>query len=117
MYHTRRLRPYFDDIKIDSLEKIYELTLIDNKRIALDEFRNKFEGYTYHIKNKIIVDEEVISTVSIEEQCTALLALPNGAEEWIYDDGYDTDRDTFEDKFVELSDPVEKVFWYELFVK
>ena len=110
VYHTRRLRPYFDEIKIESLEKLDEFTHIDNERISLEESRNKFETYTYHIKNKLIDDEEVISVVSIEEQRTALLALANGAEEWMYKDGYDTDRATFEDKFVEFSDPVEKMF-------
>ena len=90
---------------------------MDNERIALEESRNEFEAYTYHIKNKIIDDEEVISAVSIEEQRTALLALVNGVEEWMYEDGYDTDRAIFEEKVVELSDPAEKIFWYELFVK
>ena len=117
VYHTRRPRPYFDEIKIESLEKLDEFTHIDNERISLEESRNKFETYTYHIKNKLIDDEEVISVVSIEEQRTALLALANGAEEWMYKDGYDTDRATFEVKFAELSDPAEKIFWYELFVK
>ena len=59
--------------------KHYQYT--DNERIALEESRNKFEVYTYHIKNKLIDDEEIISAVSIEEQGTALLALVNGAEE------------------------------------
>ena len=117
MYHTRRLRPYFDEIKIDSLERLDELTRIDNERIAREESINLFEAYTYHIKNKLIDDEGVICTVSIEEQRTALLELANGAEEWMYEDGNDTDRAIFEDKFVELSDPAEKIFWYELFVK
>ena len=117
VYHTRRLRPYFDEIKIESLERLDELTRIDNERIAREEFINLFEAYTYHIKNKLIDDEEVISAVSIEEHRTVLLALANGAEEWIYQDGYDTDRATFEDKLAELSDPAEKIFWYELFVK
>ena len=117
MYHTRRPRPYFDEIKIESLETLDELTCIDNERIALEESRNKFEVYTYHIKNKLIDDEEIISAVSIEEQRTALLTLATGAEEWMYQDGYDTDRTTFEDKFAELSDPADKIFWYELFVK
>ena len=67
VYHTIRLRPYFDEIKIESLDKLDELTRMDNERIALEESRNEFEAYTYHIKNKIIDDEEVISAVSIEE--------------------------------------------------
>jgi len=117
MYHTRRLRPYFDEIKIASLERLDDLTRIDNEKIAREESINLFEAYTYHIKNKLIDDEEVISAVSTEEQRTALLALANGAEEWMYQDWYDTDRATFEDKFAELSDPAEKIFWYELFIK
>ena len=117
MYHTIRLRPYFDEIKIESLERLDELTCIDNERIAREEFINLFEAYTYHIKNKLIDDEEVISAVSTEEQRTALLALANGAEEWMYQDGYDTDRATFEDKYAEIFDPSSKIFWYELFVK
>ena len=110
MFHRRRLRPYFYEIKIELLERLNELTCIDNEGIAREEFINLFEAYTYHIKNKLIDDEEVISAVSIEEQRTVLLALANGAEEWIYQDGYDTDRATFEDKFEELSDPAKKIF-------
>ena len=37
MYHTRRLRPYFDEIKIASLERFDELTRIDNEKIAREE--------------------------------------------------------------------------------
>jgi len=111
VYHTGRLRPYSDEIKVESLEKLDELTRIDNERIALEESRNKFEAYIYHIKNKLIDDEEAISAVSIEEQRTALLELANGAEEWMYEDGYDADRATFEDKYAELSDPAEKIFF------
>ena len=117
VYHTGRLRPYSDEIKVESLAKLDELTRIDNERIALEESRNKFEAYIYHIKNKLIDDEEVISTVSTEEQRIAILALANEAEEWMYEDGYDADRATFEDKYAELFDPSESIFWYELFVK
>ena len=111
VYHTGRLRPYSDEIKVESLAKLDELTRIDNERIALEESRNKFEAYIYHIKNKLIDDEEVISTVSTEEQRIAILALANEAEEWMYEDGYDADRATFEDKYAELSDPAEKIFF------
>merc|ERR1712238_297259 len=111
VYHTGRLRPYSDEIKVESLAKLDELTRIDNERIALEESRNKFEAYIYHIKNKLIDYEEVISTVSTEEQRIAILALANEAEEWMYEDGYDADRATFEDKYAELSDPAEKIFF------
>merc|ERR1712238_201213 len=111
VYHTGRLRPYSDEIKVESLAKLDELTRIDNERIALEESRNKFEAYIYHIKNKLIDDEEVISTVSTEEQRIAILALANEAEEWMYEDGYDADRATFGDKYAELSDPAEKTFF------
>ena len=37
VYHTRRLRPYFDEIKIASLERFDELTRIDNEKIAREE--------------------------------------------------------------------------------
>ena len=38
VYHTRRLRLYFDEIKIESLERLDELTRINNERIAREEF-------------------------------------------------------------------------------
>merc|ERR1712238_145791 len=53
VYHTGILRPYSDEIKVESLAKLDELTRIDNERIALEESRNKFEAYIYHIKNKL----------------------------------------------------------------
>ena len=55
VYHTGRLRSYSKEIKIESLEKLDELTRIDNERIALEESRNKFEAYIYHIKISLLM--------------------------------------------------------------
>ena len=55
---------YTSEIMSESKDKIAELARKDKERIMLEETRNKFEGYIYHIKNKLIDDEEAISAVS-----------------------------------------------------
>jgi len=73
--------------------------------------KNKYESYIYRIKNKLIDEVEAIEAVTNEEQRDALLKSSQDAEEWMYDEGYDADLVTYEDKYVELSEPAEKVFF------
>lgn len=94
----------------ESKAKLEYLAQKDRERIALEEAKNKVESYIYYIKNKMSDDEKEIATVTTEEQRTSILNLATTSEDWLYDDGYDADLATFEDKYVELSEPAEAIF-------
>lgn len=77
----------------------------------LEEIRNTYESYIYKIKNQLADHEEEIAAISTEEQREALLKAAAEAEDWMYDDGYDADLETYTKKYEELSAPAEKVFF------
>jgi len=110
-YHVGRIQPYSVDTLNESLDKLGGLAASDAERIRFEEVKNKYESYIYRIKNKLIDEVEAIEAVTNEEQRDALLKSSQDAEEWMYDEGYDADLVTYEDKYVELSEPAEKVFF------
>ena len=79
--------------------------------MMLEEARNKLESYIYHIKNKLIDDEEAIAKVSTEEQRETISQAASSAEDWMYDEGYDADLATMTAKYEELAGPAEKIFF------
>jgi len=108
-YHVGRIKPYTSDILQESTDKLQALAAADKERMLLEESKNKVESYVYHIKNTLLDDEENISKVTNEEQRAEVLKLAEDAEEWMYDEGYDADLPTYEDKYAELSVPMEKI--------
>jgi hypoxia up-regulated 1 len=93
----------------ESKAKLAELARKDKERMMLEEARNKVESYIYMIKNKLMDEEEAIGKVTTEKQRAELSKLSGEAEEWMYEDGYSADLATMEDKYAELSTPMEKV--------
>ena len=81
----------------------------DKERMMLEESKNKVESYIYRIKNKLVDEEEEIDKVSTKKQREEVRKLAEAAEEWLYEDGYDADLATMEDKYAELSVPFEKI--------
>ena len=110
-FHVGNVRPYWPELLAESKAKLAELERKDRERVMLEEARNKVESYIYQIKNKLIDDEEAIGKVTTEEQRAELSKLTADAEEWLYDDGYNADVATMEDKYAELYMPAEKVFF------
>lgn len=110
-YYTGRIKPYSHEVMEESRTKLNELARKDEERIMLDESRNKFESYIYHIKNRFSDERDAIAAVSTVNQRESILKSADDAEEWLYQHGYDTDLKTFEAKFTELSDPAEKIFF------
>jgi len=108
--YVGKVQPYSSEIMAESKAKLEYLAQKDRERIALEEAKNKVESYIYYIKNKMSDDEKEIATVTTEEQRTFILNLATTSEDWLYDDGYDADLATFEDKYVELSEPAEAIF-------
>merc|ERR1712224_934267 len=83
----------------------------DKERLELEEARNKVESYIYKIKNKLIDEEEVIAKVTTEEQREEVSKLSVDAEDWLYDDGYNADLAVMNDKYAEISAPMEKILF------
>merc|ERR1712038_1389530 len=110
-YHAGLIQPHSDVIMSESREKLGELNRLDKERQMLEEVRNNYESYIYLIKNKLIDDEEAIGAVTTQEQRDALQKSAEDAEEWMYDDGYDASLDTYRQKYTELTEPAEKVFF------
>ena len=95
----------------ESKAKLDELAQKDKERMMLEEAKNKYEGYIYFIRNKLIDDEEDINKISSEEQREALRKSAEEAEDWMFDEGFSADLKTYEAKYEELSAPAEKVFF------
>jgi len=110
-YFVGKVQPYSDVTKEESVEKLQELDRKDKERIMLEESRNKVESYIYFIKNKMSDDEEEIAKVTNEEQRSSIIKMATEAEDWLYEDGYDADLATFEDKYAELSEPAQAIFF------
>ncbi len=105
------MRPYTPELMEESKAKLAELERKDRERVMLEESRNRVESFIYLIKNKLVDDEEAIGKVTTEEQRAELAKLASDAEEWMYDEGYNADLATMEDKYAELSTPANKVFF------
>ncbi len=95
----------------ESKAKLDALAQKDKERMMLEEAKNKYEGYIYYIRNKLIDDEENINKISSEEQREALRQSAEEAEDWMFDEGFSADLATYEAKYEELSAPAEKVFF------
>ncbi|KAL7544481.1 hypothetical protein ACHAWF_007870, partial [Thalassiosira exigua] len=110
-YNVGRIRPYSPEIMAESRAKLETLARADKERMLLEESKNKYESYIYHIRNKLVDDEEDIAKVTSEEQREATRQSAEDAEEWMFDEGYGADLATYEAKYAELSGPAEKVFF------
>mmetsp|Transcript_4232 Transcript_4232/g.6592 ORF Transcript_4232/g.6592 Transcript_4232/m.6592 type:complete len:913 (+) Transcript_4232:132-2870(+) len=110
-YYEGRVQPYSSEIMEESKAKMDELARKDKERQLLEETRNKVESYIYKIKNKLVDDEENIEKVTTEAQREEVSKLSSDAEEWLYEDGYTADLATMEDKYAEISEPMEKILF------
>lgn len=110
-YHTAKIQPYSPETMTESKAKLDYLAKVDEERKKLEEIKNKVESYIYHIKNKLIDDEDDINRVTTEEQREEVSKLATDAEDWMYEDGYDADYATYADKYAELSTPFEAIMY------
>ena len=110
-YNVGSIRPYTPEIMAESKAKLGMLAAADKERMMLEEAKNNYEAYIYNIRNKLIDNEDEIAKVTSEEQREALRQSAEDAEEWLFDEGYNADLKTFQDKHAELTTPAEKVFF------
>ena len=112
-YHVGKVQPLSKDLIEEYKSNIATLAELDKQRILLEEAKNKLESYFYHVKNKLLDDEENIAKISSEEQREELMNLSRDAEDWLFDEGYTADLETIQAKYDELAVPAEKV-WFRL---
>eukprot|EP00804_Cyclotella_cryptica_P008096 CCRYP_004580-RA/>CCRYP_004580-RA protein AED:0.01 eAED:0.01 QI:567/0.5/0.66/1/1/1/3/3983/974 len=111
IYNVGSVRPYTPAIMAESKAKLEMLAQKDKDRMMLEEAKNTYEAYIYFIRNKMSDDEESIAKVTTEEQREALLKSAEDAEEWMFDEGFNADLETYRAKYKELSEPAEKTFF------
>jgi hypoxia up-regulated 1 len=92
-----------------SKAKLVQMAARDKERMMLEEAKNNVESYIYRIKNKLEDESDILSKVSTEEQREACRKLAVEAEAWMEDEGYAADLATTKDKYVELSEPFERI--------
>jgi len=112
-YHVGKVQPLSNDLMEEYKSNIATLAELDKQRILLEEAKNKLESYFYHVKNKLLDEEDNISKISTEEQREHLMKLSMDAEDWLFDEGDTADLETIQAKFDELAVPAEKV-WFRL---
>ena len=110
-YHVGAIQPYSEAIMAESKAKLGELARKDQERMMLEKVRNDYESYMYKIKNTLVDNEEEVAAVTNQEQRDALQKSAEDAEEWMYDEGYDADLETYEAKYKELTEPAEKMYF------
>ena len=110
-YHMGSVRPYTPAIMAESKAKLDMLAQKDQERMMLEEAKNTYEAYIYHIRNKLSDDEETINKLTSEEQREKLLKSAEDAEEWMFDEGFNADLETYQNKYKELSEPAEQTFF------
>jgi len=110
-YHVGKIQPHSEIIFEESNAKLENLAKKDAERVQVEEARNKVESYVYYIRNKLSDDEEKIGKVSTEEQREAVSKFAEETEDWMYDDGASADLKTLEDRYLELSAPMEEILF------
>lgn len=108
-YNIGRVRPHTADELAASKAKLLALAKKDKERMMLEEARNNVESYIYKIKNKLVDDEDTMSKFATKKERENVSNLASKAEDWMYEDGYSADLTTMEAKFLELSEPFEKI--------
>jgi hypothetical protein len=109
-YHTGRIQPYSDEIREASKAKLESLAAKDRTRIELEEAKNDFESYIYHVKNKLMDDEEELKKISTDEQRETLREMAVEANDWLEDEGWDSDLVTYQTRLADLSAPAKEMF-------
>lgn len=71
--------------------------------------KNNLEAYIYETREKITSSEEV-AAVTTEEQRESFVAELNTAEEWLYDEGFDSIASEYRSKLRALKEKGDKIF-------
>merc|ERR1711871_1719933 len=89
--------------------RLKALTAADELRRKKEAANNELEAFIYSIRGKFVEDEEVLATVSTEEQRNAVVDMASQLEEWLYDDGRNAELADYKAKHLglkEISNPI-----------
>ncbi|CCF59840.1 hypothetical protein KAFR_0I00590 [Kazachstania africana CBS 2517] len=82
------------------IEKENELTAQDKLVFETEDRKNALEEYIYTLRGKL---EEEYAPFASEQEKTKLTGMLSKAEEWLYDDGYDSIKAKYIAKYEELA--------------
>lgn len=108
-YYISRVKPHSPELLAESKAKLFAMAQRDKDRMMLQEAKNKVESYVYKIKNYLLDHEDLVASVTTQEQRDEVSQLAANANEWLEEDGYDADLKTLDEKYDELSVPFEKI--------
>ena len=94
----------------DSQSRIAKLDFEDRQRRAKEAALNELEGYIYKVKNRLMDEEKELSKISTEEQRTEVMDLAQAANDWLDDEGMNSDVATYKAKQTTIKIPAEAIF-------
>ncbi len=103
------VRPLSDEELQASKAVLAELQAVDDERAARGAAKSSLESYIYASRGKMGELYDEVEAVSTEEQRSAISTALEEVEEWLYDEGDDTDVPTYKGKHDGLKDLVEPV--------
>lgn len=103
------VRPLTEEELAASKTVLAELQAVDDERAACAAAKSSLESYIYASRGKMGDLYEELEGVSTEEQRSAITASLEEVEEWLYDEGDDTDVPTYTEKHNGLKDLVQPV--------
>jgi hypothetical protein len=100
------VRPMNEEEQTASKTLLAELQAVDDERAACAAAKSSLEAYIYASRAKMGDLSEEVEGVSTEEQREAISTALETVEEWLYEEGDETDVPTYLGKHNELKDLV-----------
>lgn len=103
------LQPLSQEQFKESKNKIKELNIIDKKRVERESALNNLEAFVVDAQLKI--DMEEYSECGTQEQIEEIKKICSETSEWLYDEGYEADTETYEAKLALLKEKTNPIFY------
>ncbi|XP_045536797.1 hypoxia up-regulated protein 1 [Papilio machaon] len=103
------LQPLSQEQFKESKNKIKELNIIDKKRVERESALNNLEAFVVDAQLKI--DMEEYAECGTQEQIEEIKKLCSETSEWLYDEGYEADTETYEAKLALLREKTNPIFY------
>jgi len=91
---------------MEATEMEAQMALQDRIIMETAEAMNKLEATIYSMRDKL---SQELSAYASEDEKSPILAMLTQLEEWLYEDGMDTDKATYEAKYKELMDKCDPI--------
>ncbi|KPJ17240.1 Hypoxia up-regulated protein 1 [Papilio machaon] len=103
------LQPLSQEQFKESKNKIKELNIIDKKRVERESALNNLEAFVVDAQLKI--DMEEYAECGTQEQIEEIKKLCSETSEWLYEEGYEADTETYEAKLALLREKTNPIFY------